>query len=205
ILPTQVEEVRAFLTARKAPDAGPPRLIPVMRARVVGIEGRQVNLQSFDDVRRQGSLTREYTITYRDHLEANEKVVDGTFWTNEAPLPEDAPIGEVSIEKQAIHERGKVDVGDIMRFDVLGRIVKARVTSIREVQWEDARSGGFMFVFRPGAFAHAPQTWIAIVKAPLDASERGRFQRDLVAKFPNISAIDVLEVLNTIQNAVRNI
>src|SRR5262249_31095568 len=140
ILPAQVEDVRAFLTARKSPDGGPPRLIPVMRARVVGVEGRQVNLQSFEDVRRQGSLGREYTITYRDHLEANEKVVDGAFWNNEAPLPEDAPVGEVSIEEKSIHERGKVDVGDIMRFDVLGRVVKARVTSIRQVQWEDARS-----------------------------------------------------------------
>jgi putative ABC transport system permease protein len=204
ILPAQVENVRAFLTARKAPDAGPPRLIPVMRARVVGVQGRQTNLQSFEDVRRQGTIAREFTITYRDHLEANEKIVSGAFWNNEAPLPENTPIGEVSIEK-GIHERAKIDVGDIMRFDVLGRIIEARVTSVREVEWEDARSGGFMFVFRPGPFAHAPQTWIAIVKGPQDAAERGRLQRDLVAKFPNVSAVDLLEVLTTLQNAVRNI
>jgi putative ABC transport system permease protein len=204
ILPTQVDSVRAFLDARKAPDAGPPRLIPVMRARVVGVQGRQVNLQSFDDVRRQGTIAREFTITYRDHLEANEKVVDGAFWNNEAPLPEDAPIGEVSIEK-GIHQRAKIDVGDVMKFDVLGRILEARVTSVREVQWEDARSGGFMFVFRPGPLARAPQTWIGILKGPQDAAARGRLQRDLVAKFPNVSTIDLMEVLTTIQNAVRNI
>jgi putative ABC transport system permease protein len=38
ILPAQVDAVRAFLDAGKAPNAGPPRLIPVMRARVVGVE-----------------------------------------------------------------------------------------------------------------------------------------------------------------------
>ena len=204
ILPKQVNDVRAFLDARKAPDAGPPRLIPVMRARVVGVQGRETNLQSFDDVRRQGSIGREFTITYRDRLEANEKIVQGSFWSNEPPLPVNAPIGEVSIE-EGIHQRAKIDVGDVMRFDVMGRIVEARVTSVRDVQWEDARSGGFMFVFRPGPFANAPQTWIGILKGPEDAAARGRLVRDLVAKFPNVSAIDLIEVLTTLQNAVANI
>ena len=40
ILPPQVEAVRAFLDARKAPTAGPARLIPVMRARVTGVVGQ---------------------------------------------------------------------------------------------------------------------------------------------------------------------
>jgi putative ABC transport system permease protein len=203
ILPPQVEAVRAFLDARKAAAAGPPRLIPVMRARVTGVRGRGANLESFEDVRRQG-LGREFTITYRDHLEANEKVVDGAFWSGQPALPENAPLAEVSIEK-GIHERSKIAVGDIMRFDVVGRVIEARVSSVREVQWEDARSGGFMFVFRPGPLSRAPQTWIGILKAPEDPSERGRFQRDLVAQFPNVSAIDLREVLATVKTAVDNV
>jgi putative ABC transport system permease protein len=92
-----------------------------------------------------------------------------------------------------------------VRFDIAGRPVDARVTSVREVEWEDARNGGFMFVFRPGPFAHAPQTWIGILKAPEDPAARGRFQRDLVAAFPNVSAIDIREVLATLQQAVSNL
>ena len=68
----QVERVRAFLTDRAAPGSAPPRLIPVLRARVTGVRGREVNLENFQDVRGRGSLAREYVITYRDHLEANE-------------------------------------------------------------------------------------------------------------------------------------
>jgi putative ABC transport system permease protein len=204
ILAAQVEPVRVFLDARKAPGAGPPRLIPVLRARVTGVRGRNTNLESFDNVRRQGSLAREYTITYRDHLEANEKVLDGAFWTGQPALAEDSSPAEVSIEK-SIHDRFRIDVGDTVRFDVVGRPVEARVTSVREVQWEDARSGGFMFVFRPGPFAHAPQTWVGILKAPEDPAERGRFQRDLVAQFPNISAIDLRDVLATVKGAVDNV
>jgi putative ABC transport system permease protein len=204
ILTPQVDAVRALLSARKAADAGPPRLIPVLRARVTGVRGRTTNLDSFEDVRREGSLAREYTITYRNRLEPNEKIVSGAFWTDQPPLPENAQPAEVSIEK-GMHERFKIDVGDIVRFDILGRILEARVTSVREVQWEDARNGGFMFVFRPGPFAHAPQTWIGILRAPADPAERGRLQRDLVAQFPNVSAIDVREVLAQLRQAVGNV
>jgi len=200
ILPPQVSEVRAFLDARKAEGAAAPRLIPVTRARVTGIKGRSTSLDSFEDVRRQG-LGREFTITYRDHLEANERIVEGAFW--DSPTPAEGPA-EVSVER-GIHERGHIEVGDTMRFDVVGRVIEARVSSIREVQWEDARSGGFMFVFRPGPLDRAPQTWIGILKAPEDPTERGRFQRDLVTKFPNVSAIDVREILGTLQTALGNI
>ena len=83
--------------------------------------------------------------------------------------------------------------------------IEAKVTSIRQVKWEDARTGGFMFVFRPGPLDKAPQTWIGILRAPEDPAERGRFQRDLVTRFPNVSAIDVREVLSSIQTIVDNV
>ncbi|MEO6236391.1 MAG: FtsX-like permease family protein [Vicinamibacterales bacterium] len=203
ILPNQVAPLGAFLNARKSPSAGPPQLIPVMRARVTGVRGSTTNLDSVEDVRRQG-IGREYTITYRDHLQPNETIVDGEFWTGQPPLAEDAAVAEVSVEK-GLSDRAKIRIGDTIRFDVVGRIVEARVSSIREVQWEDPRSGGFMFVFRPGPLAKAPQTWIGILEAPADPSERGRFQRDVVTQFPNVSVIDLREVLATIKTAVDNV
>ena len=46
----QVEGVRAFL-ADPAYGGGQSRLIPVLRARVTGVSGRETNLESFEDVR----------------------------------------------------------------------------------------------------------------------------------------------------------
>ena len=79
------------------------------------------------------------------------------------------------------------------------------MTSVREVEWGDARSGGFMFVFRPGALERAPHTFIAILKAPEDRAARARLQRDLVARYPNVSAIDVRECSRSIQSVVDNV
>jgi putative ABC transport system permease protein len=194
---TQVEQVRAFLTD-PARGAGQFRLIPVLRARVTGVNGRETNLESFEDVRARGSLAREYTITYRDNLEANEKVIAGQFWNRPSPDP------EVSIE-MGIRDRFKIGVGDTIRFDILGKVITAKVSNVREVDWKDSRNGGFMFVFRPGVLDSAPQTFISPLKGPDGVEPRARFQHDLVAQFPNVSVIDFHEILATIQDVMSKV
>jgi putative ABC transport system permease protein len=193
----QVGRIRAFL-ADPVNGSRYSQLIPVLRARVTGVTGRETNLESFEDVRARGSLAREYTITYRDHLEANERLVKGEFWTGPAADP------EVSIEK-GISARFDIGVGDMMRFDILGRQISARVTSIREVDWRDSRSGGFMFVFRPGSLDEAPQTFISPVKGPDEVAARAKFQHDLVERFPNVSVIDFHEILLTVRDIMSKV
>jgi putative ABC transport system permease protein len=193
----QMPGVREFLSDAQR-GAGEFQLIPVLRARVTGVEGRETNLENLQDVRQRGGLGREFTITYRDHLESNERIVDGEFWTG--PSTE----AEVSIE-EGIRERSAIAVGDTMRFDILGRVVTARVTSIRAVDWRDARSGGFMFVFRPGVLDTAPQMMIAPLKGPDDPAARARFQHDLVQRFPNVSVIDLREMLETVRSVMTKV
>jgi putative ABC transport system permease protein len=193
----QVEGMRQFL-ADPASGAGGSRLIPVLRARITGVTGRVTTLDSFEDVRARGSLAREFTVTYRDHLEANEHVIDGKFWKGPSS---DA---EVSVEK-GLHERFAINVGDVVRFDILGRTINARVTSIRDVDFKDARAGGFVFVFRPGVLEQAPQTFIAPLKGPDGAKARATFQHNLVAKFPNVSVIDFHEILAAVRDVMSKV
>ena len=197
IQPGQADAVRAFL-ADPANLASHAQLMPVLRARVTGVSGRETNLETFDDVRARGSLAREYTITYRDHLEPNERITAGAFWTGASTDP------EVSVEK-GIHDRFAINVGDVMRFDILGRVISARVSSIRDVDFRDARSGGFMFVFRPGSLGEAPQTFVAPLKGPDDPAVRARFQHDLVERFPNVSVIDFHEILETVRDIMGKV
>jgi putative ABC transport system permease protein len=197
----QAAGVEALLRSRQDPGASPARLVPVLRARVTAVRGRELNLENFSDVRGRGSLAREYVITYRDHLESNEHIVQGSFWKADEAGAANQP--QVSVE-EGIHERFNIHVGDDMRFDVLGRQVVARVTSIRHVEWGDARSGGFMFVFTPATFSGAPHTFIGFVKAPEDTSARARLQYDLISRYPNITAIDGREIIARIQKVIDN-
>jgi putative ABC transport system permease protein len=187
-----------------------PRLLPVLRARVTGVRGKELNLASVESVRERGSIAREFVVTYRDHLQPNERVVDGVFW-GAAPVsrlsdasgkrPGDA---EVSVERQLTDNVG-MRIGDIVRFDILGRQIEARITSVREVDWSDSRNGGFMFVFRPDVLERAPHTYVGTLKGPADATARARLQRDVVAQFPNVSVIDLRDVLRTIEGVLTNL
>lgn len=174
--------------------ADAPVLIPVLRARVTAVHGPETSIEGRRAVRRAG-FGREYTVTYRDRLEENERIVAGEFW-DEAP----AALPEVSI-KDSLMERG-MRLGDTVRFDVLGRTVEARVTSVRTVDWDDSRAGGFMFLFRPGAFDGAPHSYISFLRGPADPDARGALQRNLVDAYPNVSVIDGREIIRTFRRVL---
>jgi putative ABC transport system permease protein len=194
----QVAGVRDLLEPYKRPGTE-VRLIPVLRARVIGIEGQELSLENYEDVRGRGSLAREYTVTYRPNLARNEKIIAGEFWD-----PSRSDDGEVSIES-SLRERFRINVGDTMRFDVMGRTISARVTSVRQVEWSDSRSGGFMFVFRPGLFDNAPHGSISFFRGPDDPQTRARLQTELVSRYANVSVIDGREMLTAIRTVIDNV
>jgi putative ABC transport system permease protein len=195
----QVPGMTAILKRWQQPGTPEPRLLPVLRARVVGVEGREINLENYEDVRGRGSLAREYTITYRPALERNETVIDGAFW-DANPSPE----GEVSVE-ESLRERFRINVGDTVRFDVLGRQVAARVSSVRRVDWSDSRAGGFMFVFRPGVLDQAPHGFISFFRGPSAVADRAKLQGEVVSRYPNVSVIDGQEMITTIRTVIENV
>ncbi|MBY0495193.1 MAG: ABC transporter permease [Cyanobacteria bacterium] len=195
----QVAAVEQAIAAHMDPGVTAPPLVPVLRARVVGVAGRDVNLENYEDVRGRGSLGREYTITYRDKLASNETVVAGQMWD---PTPSEQP--EVSIE-QFINESFKINIGDTVRFDILGRVIAAKVTSVRSVEWSSSRAGGFMFLFRPGVIEKAPHSFIGFLRGPRDLDARARLQAALVAAAPNVSVIDGREIIDAITSVIDNV
>lgn len=188
------------LLDHEAGERGALQYIPVLRARIVGVRGREVSLDSYEEVRGRGGLSREFTVTYRPNLEANEQLVDGKWWDG----PSQDGQAEVSIE-ESLQRRFDIQLGDEIRFDVLGRIVAARVTSFREVDFRDFRAGGFVIVFRPGPLDNVPHSFIASLKGSRDVVARARMQGNIVARYPNVSVIDLREILDAIQGIVNTI
>ncbi len=182
------------------PGARALRLIPVLRARVTGVRGATSSVDGVEGVQGRQGLGREFVVTYRDTLEANETLVDGDALWPSAP----GSMPEVSIE-ESLRRNAGLQMGDVVRFDVLGRVIEARVTSVRNVDWNDVRSGGFMFVFRPGALEKAPHGFMGVLRGPETADGRARLQRDLVAAHGNVSAVDVREVVRAAQGILQNV
>ncbi|HZS05594.1 MAG TPA: FtsX-like permease family protein [Blastocatellia bacterium] len=180
-----------------------PKLVPVLRMRIVQINDEAISVNDGDRKkggkdRERGLLDREYTVTYRDHLEENEHVIAGKFW-DAAP----ATQPEISID-EIISQNLKVGVGDTLTFDLLGQRIPAKVTSVRRTEWRNSRLG-FFVVFRPGTLENSPQNFVTAIKGPEPGDPRSQFQRDLVNRFPNVSVIDVFDILAAARRIVGNI
>jgi putative ABC transport system permease protein len=194
------------LRALAAPYAiEPPRLMPLMRGRLTGLRGARVNRWSAEEIRQTNRLTREFGITYRDHLQPNEELLAGAFWSSPlADKPADVDT-EVSISEE-VEEQGGVGVGDLVRLDFAGQPVVARITSVRRVAWDETQNGGFFFVLRPSPIiATLPQSFVGFMRTGDAPEKSAAFQRQMVDAYPNVTAIDVRAVVASVRDVVDNI
>ena len=188
-----VEQIIEQATGKKTP------LIPTIRSRIVAINGKELDPESERYQKDRQRLAFEYSMTYRDYLDPTETVLAGKFWDKRA-----SENPEISIEESLQGMMGVVDIGSTITFDILGRRITARVTSIRRVDWHNARTG-FFIVFRPGMIESAPAMYIAAINAPSHEPARSRFQRELVDAFPNITAIDVNDIVSSVTQILNNV
>ncbi|WP_375772471.1 FtsX-like permease family protein [Archangium gephyra] len=181
----QLEPVRAFMAEQGLPA---PDLFPMVRGRLVALNGEPVKAPpaaataSTEEERRgQRRMDREYNLSSADTLREDNRVTAGTFWGQQRP---EKP--ELSVEEGfATSMRWKL--GDRVTFDIAGQRLEATVTSLRKVEWESFRPN-FIVLVSPGALAGYAASYITAMHVP---PERTRFSAELVARFPNLSVVDV--------------
>jgi putative ABC transport system permease protein len=186
----------------------PPRVVPLMRGRVTSVEGRQTSLPDREAIRERGrGLGREFGLTFRTSLESNEQLLDGAFWA-EPVVGGRRPDGadtEVSIERD-LARQANVRLGDRITFDIAGQLLVARVSSVRAVEWNDSENGGFVFVLRPApAVERAAHNYVGFLQVRDDPSARGALQREMVSAHPNVSVINVRDVVQSIRGVVDDV
>lgn len=172
------------------------QLVPIITTRIKSIKGRTVKEWQEDTAAHMPNwaLTREYRVTYRDSLISSEKLIQGQLY------PEVSDISDsvfISISK-SMADRINITLKDEMVFDVQGVPVKTFVGSVREVDWQRIQTN-FMVVFPGGVLEKAPQFNVLITRID-DKDLSAKFQRDLVNQFPNVSAIDLTLILNTLDD-----
>lgn len=146
------------------------------------------------------ALRREYRSTYRDTLTPTEKVVSGTWWGPATPPPAAGSPALLSLETDIAQELG-IKLGDEMVWDVHGAEVRTKLVNLREVDWNRFNTN-FFAVFQSGALESAPQMFVTLVRAD-SADIRGRVQRAMAERFPNVTAIDLSQLQQAI-DAILN-
>jgi len=113
-------------------------------------------------------------------------VVAGRFWE-----PGLAQADELSLEQGFADSIG-AKLGDVLTFDVSGNTVAGRVTSLRKVMWQSFQPN-FFIVMHPSLLRGAPTVHLLATEA--DPSAKERIQAAMARDFPNVTLIDVTDVV----------
>ena len=96
-----------------------------------------------------------------------------------------------------------VGLGDALVFDVQGVPVSTVVGSLRRVDWQRVQPNVFM-LFPAGVLEPAPQFHVLVTRTP-SPELSAAVQRAVVQHFPNVSAIDLTLILQTLDAVVQKV
>ena len=193
VLPDQVGDAKAQLAKGVGRDVV---FRPMVRGRLVEVNGVAVDTKKYDDPRARRLAEREFNLSWTATLPEANRVTGGAFWTPQTPV-DDAGM---SLE-EGIAESLGVQLGDALTFDVAGSRVTARISSLRKVDWDSFRVN-FFALFPPGPLDAMPATYIAAFRAPADSNA---WLPALVQKYPNILAIDIGEIVRQVQGIMDHV
>jgi putative ABC transport system permease protein len=175
---------------------------PVVAMRLAEIKGRKTNDIMADPQHKipDWELEREYRSTYREQLSDTEKITDGSWIGRVHYRPGDTV--PISLDQEIAKDFG-AKVGDELIFDVQGIAIKTRIASLREVDWKRFQTN-FFVVFPAGVLENAPGFHVLVSRVATPA-DSGRLQNAVVAKFPNVSAIDLSAVIQTVEGILSKV
>ena len=185
------EQAQAFRAALQGSGVRKFDWYPMIRGRLVAINGRAVGPDDYSDDRAKRLVDREFNLSHSAISPPHNQIVAGQ-WT-----PEEA--GAVSVE-EGIAKTLNLQLGDTLRFDVGGVQTESRISSLRKVDWGSMRAN-FFVMYPVSRMENVPSTFMGAFKAP----ELPGFDSALVRQFPNITNVDMTSTLNQVQRVLDQV
>ncbi|MCI1016659.1 FtsX-like permease family protein [Herbaspirillum sp. C7C2] len=189
IQPDQRQAVQQVLQQGGVKDAA---LYPMIRGRLVQINGRPVNPADYQEDRAKRLVDREFNLSTMAEIPPGNGIVAGRWYDDRQP--------EASVERGLAQTLG-IQLGDRLQFDIAGQLVEAPVTSLRKLEWGSLRVN-FFVILNPTLMRDTPQSWITAVH--LDPQQEALGNR-LTRDFPNLTVVDIGSVLRQIQEVVGQV
>jgi putative ABC transport system permease protein len=191
VINVQPPQAEAFQAKLKTSGVTRYDWFPMIRGRLVAIDGKAVDPEKMVDERARRLVDREFNLSYSATLPPHNTVAGGTWRDNEQ--------GGLSVEEGLAETLG-LKLGDSLRFDLGGSNVEGRITSLRKVDWSSMRVN-FFVLFPTPQMADAPVSYIAAFRAP----EAAGFDKAVSRDFPNITSIDVSASIAQIQGVLDQV
>ena len=186
VQPEQAAEVSRFFAAR---GIAAPELSPMVRGRLIAVNGKPVTEADFGEERAKRLVEREFNLSYAERPPAHNQIVAGSWFAPGAR--------ELSVEEGIAGTLGW-KLGDELEFAVGGQRLGARVTSLRKLRWDSMKIN--FFVIAPSALlADFPASFVSAFRAE-DGQEAAL--NELIKRFPNLTLVDVGAAVKQAQGVI---
>lgn len=183
VLNIQHEEMRAvadFFRERKMPV---PQFFPMVRARLVGMNGRSVSSKDYQESRAKRLVDREFNLSWRQR-QGNE-IVAGKWWGKGS-----AGKPFFSVE-EGLAKTLSITMGDELTFEIAGNRLTGKVTNLRRVDWNSFKVNFFVLT-PPGVLDAYPTSYITSFYVPPGNDEA---MSALSKAFPTLLVVDVSTII----------
>ncbi|MEY4495830.1 MAG: hypothetical protein RL744_894 [Pseudomonadota bacterium] len=172
-------------------DAGvaKPSFSPMVRARLVEVNGKAVGPNDYVDENARRLVDREFNLSYTEQLPEGNRITAGQWIEGSAP--------QASLEA-GIAKTLKLKLGDQMTFELAGEKVTAPITSLRKLDWSSMKVN-FFVIMPPAMLEEMPQSWIT---SYYQSAEIKDLDYQLAQTYPNLTIVDVATSLQQIQDVL---
>ncbi len=192
VQPDQVDGITDYFEARGVEGT---RLYPMVRARLVEINGKRVRTSDYESERARHMITREFNLSWAEQMQVDNTLAAGDWWRKE-----DYGTPLLSLENKLANTLG-LSLGDVLGFDVNGTLIEFTLTSLRHVDWDNFNIN-FFTVVPPGVLEDKPASWVTSVY--LDEVQR-RQLGELVRTWPNVTLIDVDIIMKRVRGIMERV
>jgi putative ABC transport system permease protein len=191
VINVQPDQAEAFQQALRQAGVTQYDWYPMIRGRLVAVNGKAIGPDSYAEDRAQRLVEREFNLSTAAEVPTHNPVVAGRWTPNEA--------GAISMEDGIAKTLG-LKLGDELRFDIGGIRKDARITSLRKVEWGSMRAN-FFAMYPVDHLDGVAITYLAAYRAPSTAG----FDNALVQQFPNITSVDMAATLAQVQSVLGQV
>lgn len=164
---------------------------PMIRGRLVEVNGQAVRPENYTDDRAQRMLDREFNLSNALAMPDKNTVTAGQWVAGE--------VDGASVEDGIAQTLG-LHLGDTLVFDIGGMRHSARLTSLRKVDWGSMRAN-FFIMFPVASVPDVPTTYMAAYRAPAQSG----FDNALLRQFPNITNVDLDSTIAQVQRVLDQV
>lgn len=172
-----------------------PESFPMVRGRLIAINGKPTGPELFRDDRAKRLVDREFNLSYMSDLPAHNQVIAGGWFS-----PKQLEAGALSVE-DGIATTLNLKIGDQLTYEVAGRQFSAPVTNLRKLDWDSMRVNFFVIV-TPKLLEPHPTTFISAFHLP---AAHPRLPDQLVARMPNLTIVDVDAILRQLRGVISQV